>query len=99
VCPAEDGLLLRRIFELEGWYDRQMWDNVIQDSQDYSMRMRLGSWFGQQELARDTYAREGLAIDRDRDYSDLSWLCPFGIDIDSKLKLADAKLTRTWSLY
>jgi len=98
-CPAEDGLPLKRIFELEGWYDRQMWDQVVLDPQDYAMRMRLGSWFGQQGLARETYAREGLVIDPDHDYSDLNWLCPFGVDIQKKLRVARLKLVNTWSLY
>jgi predicted aldo/keto reductase-like oxidoreductase len=98
VCPAEDGLPLRRIFELEGWYDRQMWDQVVLDPEDYCMRIRLGPWFGQGDLACETYSREGLGIDPNGDYSHLSWLCPFGLDIDAKLKLADAKLTRAWSL-
>lgn len=98
-CPAEEGISLKRIFELEGWYDRQMWDQVIVDPEDYSMRMRLGPWFGQQGLARDTYAQEGLSVDMDGDYSDLNWLCPFGLDIDAKLKLAHTKLSGSWSLY
>jgi predicted aldo/keto reductase-like oxidoreductase len=98
-CPVEDGLPLKRIFELEGWYDRQMWDQVVLDPQDYSMRMRLGSWFGQQDLARSTYREEGIVVDAEADYSDLNWLCPFGIDIQKKLRVAHAKLSRIWSLY
>ena len=98
MCPAEDGLPLKRLFELEGWYDRQMWDQVVLDPEDYSMRIRLGPWFSQRELARETYRKEGIVIDTDEDYSDLNWLCPFGIDIQKKLALIHEKMASTWSL-
>ena len=97
-CQVVSGIHLSRIFELEGWYDRQMWDGVITDPEDYSLRVRLGAWFGQQQLARDTYASEEIQIDPEADYSDLNGRCAHGLDIDRKLKNAHAKLTSGWRL-
>lgn len=98
-CQVVAGLHLSRIFELEGWYDRQMWDGTVIDPEDYSLRVRLGSWFGQRELARETYAKEAVKIDPEADYSDLNGRCAHGIDIGRKLKIAHAKLTSEWDLY
>ena len=98
-CQVVAGIHLSRIFELEGWYDRQMWDGVVINPEDFALRMRLGPWFAQQQLARDTYAHEAIQIDPDADYSDLNGLCAHGIDIDRKLKIAHAKLAGDGMLY
>ena len=95
-CRVVSGINLSRIFELEGWYDRQMWDGVVVNPEDFALRMRLKSWFGQQRLAMDTYAREGIQIDPEADYRDLNGKCAHDLDIDRKLKLAHAKLTGEW---
>jgi len=95
-CRVRSGIHLSRIFELEGWYDRQMWDGVVINSEDFALRMRLKSWFGQARLAMETYAREAIQIDPDADYTDLNGQCAFGLDIDRKLKIAHAKLTGEW---
>lgn len=98
-CPAEEhNLPLRRIFELEGWYDRQMWDGEVTNPEDYSLRVRLGTWYGQVGLARRSYAEEGLLIEPDRDYTHLNARCPMGLDIDRKLKIAHEKLSSDWVL-
>ncbi|OPZ83164.1 MAG: Aldo/keto reductase family protein [bacterium ADurb.Bin429] len=97
-CPVEaSGLPIRRIFELEGWADRQMWDYHVldADSADFALRMRLAGWFGNAALARDTYASEGIIIDPDADYTALNEWCPYGLDVNRKLKIAYAKLTGT----
>lgn len=95
-CSVATDLPLKRIFELEGWADRQMWDYLIQDadSADAALRMRLAGWFGNVALARETYAAEGIAIDPDADYAAFN-TCRYGIDIPRKLKIAHAKLTGT----
>jgi predicted aldo/keto reductase-like oxidoreductase len=95
-CTVTTALPLRRIFELEGWVDRQMWDYRIQDSDsaDNALRMRLAGWFGNAPLARETFASAGIAIDPDADYSALN-TCRYGIDIARKLKIAYAKLAGT----
>lgn len=98
-CQVTDALPLKRIFELEGWFDRQMWDGIVNNPEDYSLRVRLGTWFGQQQLARDTYAREGIQADVEKDYLHLNGLCPYGIDINRKLKISHSKLTSHWLLH
>ena len=98
-CQVVAGLHLSRIFELEGWYDRQMWDGVMINPEDFALRVRLGSWFGQRQLAREAYANEEIKIDPEADYTDLNGRCAHGIDIDRKLKIAHAKLTSDWALY
>lgn len=98
-CQVATGIHLSRIFELEGWYDRQMWDGVMVNPEDFALRMRLGSWFGQRQLARDTYTHEEVKIDPGADYSDLNRRCAHGIDIDRKLKIAHAKLTGDMELF
>lgn len=97
-CESSDGVNLKRIFELEGWYDRQMWDGIMRDPADYSMRVRMGKWFWQVSEARKAYAEEDLAIAPDSDYSALSSACPHIADIDRKLKVAHSKLSSDWIL-
>ena len=82
------------IFLLEGLYDRQMDDMRVTDTARYALRERLRTWFQQQETARLEYAALRPKVDPSRDYSALSPLCPYGIDIDRKLKIAHAKLSR-----
>lgn len=97
-CQVVAGLHLSRIFELEGWFDRQMWDGIVIDPEDYALRVRLGTWFGQQQLAREQYAREPIIIDPEADYSDLNGRCTHQLDINRKLKIAHAKLSSHWEL-
>jgi len=82
------------IFLLEGLYDRQMDDQRVTDTALYALRERLRNWFQQQDTARDEYARLPQKVDPGRSYADLSRLCPYGIDIDRKLKIAHAKLSK-----
>ncbi|MHB9129816.1 MAG: aldo/keto reductase [Armatimonadota bacterium] len=98
-CKVVSGIHLQRIFELEGWYDRQMWDGIVTNPEDYALRTRLGQWFGQQQIAREAYANEAIQIDPNADYTDLNGRCAHGLDIDRKLKIANAKLTSGWELY
>ena len=75
-----------------------MWDGVIVNPEDYALRTRLGQWFGQQQLARDTYTQEGIAIDPESDYSDLNKrpLRPRPGHRPQTMKIAHAKLTSGW---
>lgn len=92
--PAPDGLNIPRIFELEGWYDRQMWDQVVRDPADYALRQRLRFWFEQQEEARVAYAQEAVQVDLDGDYSEAQERCPYGLQVGERLRMAHYKLTQ-----
>jgi predicted aldo/keto reductase-like oxidoreductase len=84
----------QKVFLLEAVYDRQMDDMRVTDTARYALRERLKAWFGQQEMARAEYAKLSPKVDPARDYSGLSPLCPYGIDVDRKLKIAHGKLSK-----
>jgi aryl-alcohol dehydrogenase-like predicted oxidoreductase len=81
------------VFLLEALYDRQMDNMRVGDSADYALRERLKQWFAQKDVARREYAGLRLKVDPAKDYSRLSKLCPYGIDVDRKLKIAHEKLS------
>ncbi len=81
------------VFLLEGVYDRQMDDMRVEDSGQYALRERLKQWFAQAETARREYASLQRPVDPARDYGGLAHLCPYGIDVDRKLKIAHGKLS------
>ena len=90
---AVDGFDPQTVFQLEAVYDRQMDDLQVADAAQYALRERLKSWFAQQEAARRDYAALGRRVDPSHDYRRLSALCPYGIDVDRKLKIAHGKLS------
>jgi predicted aldo/keto reductase-like oxidoreductase len=93
---AEPGFDPQSVFLLEGLFDRQMDDmRVTADSAGYALRERLRFWFGQRDLAVKEYADLPFKVDPEKDYTSLNARCPFGIDIDRKLKIAHAKLSRS----
>jgi aryl-alcohol dehydrogenase-like predicted oxidoreductase len=90
----EEGFDPQQVFLLEGFFDRQMDDGRVEDAARYALRERLKGWFGQADAARDEYAALAVRVDPQRDYRHLNERCPYGIDIDRKLKLAHGKLSR-----
>jgi uncharacterized protein len=90
---ARNGFDPQKVFLLEGMFDRQMDDMRVSDTADYALRERLRFWFGQQEMAKTEYSSSPVRVDPSADYSALSPLCPYGIDVDRKLKIAHAKLS------
>jgi hypothetical protein len=90
----EEGFDPQQVFLLEGLLDRQMDDGRVDDAARYALRERLKGWFGQAETARDEYAALAVKVDPQRDYRHLNEHCPYGIDVDRKLKLAHGKLSR-----
>jgi hypothetical protein len=90
----EEGFDPERVFLLEGLYDRQMDDGRVEDTARYALRERLKGWFAQAEAAREEYAALSPKVDPERDYRHLNERCPYGIDVDRKLKLAHGKLSR-----
>lgn len=93
---ADDSFDPQDVFLLEGLYDRQMDDmRADTDSGRYALRERLKFWFGQKERAVREYGSLAAKVDPRGDYTQRSARCPYGIDIDRKLKIAHAKLTGT----
>lgn len=91
-CPvSDDSELLKCIFELEGYYDRQMDDRRPVDADEHDLRERLKGWFGLEHRAQELYAGLGEAAIR-LAASDLR-ACPYGLDIQRKLKIVHAKLS------
>ncbi len=86
-----EGFRARDIFRLEGIYDRQMRTGQMEDTAEFALRDRLRFWFGTQDRAREEYARLKVKGDMELD-PETSRVCPYGIDIPFKLKLADYKL-------
>ena len=90
--PCPEGIDIPRVFELEGWYDRQMADGTVADTAEFALRERLRFWFGNRDLARATYAGLAVKADRCTQCGVCRPKCPFGIDTVRKLDLADYKL-------
>jgi predicted aldo/keto reductase-like oxidoreductase len=89
----------QEVFLLEGLFDRQMDDMRVVDIALYALRERLKVWFGQAELARREYAELARRVNPYADYSGLNRLCPYGIDVDRKLKIAHSKLSGERYIY
>ncbi len=92
-CKDEDGFEPYLIFLIEGMFDRQMDDGRVPSTELYALRERLKFWFAQTTRAQDIYRSLIAKVDPDRNYSYLNSLCPYGIDIDRKLKLCHSKLS------
>jgi len=98
-CRNGDGFDPSRVFVIEGLFDRQMESYETPDPAQYALQERLKHWFDQTEWAREEYGRLSFGVDPEKDYRSLNSLCPFGIDIDRKLKIAHAKLSGSGFLY
>lgn len=90
---AQNGFDPSKYFLLEGLYDRQMDSRRMEDTSHYALRERLKQWFQQNGEAQQEYARLDRKIDPQKDYSSLNKLCPYGIDVDRKLKITHDKLS------
>jgi len=91
-CRAPDGLAPWEVFLAEGLFDRQMSDYTVPPPDRYALQERLKHWFLQTDWAREEYRKLDRKVDPQGDYSALNALCPYGIDVDRKLKIAHAKL-------
>jgi aryl-alcohol dehydrogenase-like predicted oxidoreductase len=92
-CRGLDGFEPYAVFLLEGLFDRQMNDYTIADPGEYALRERLKHWFDQKQWAQEEYHRLKDKVEPQQDYSALNALCPYGIDVDRKLKIAHSKLS------
>ena len=90
-CPA--GVDIPRIFELEGWYDRQMWDGIVRDPGDYWLRNSLRFWFDNQDRARAAYAALPVRAVACTGCGECEARCPYHLPVASKLRHAHYKLS------
>jgi predicted aldo/keto reductase-like oxidoreductase len=97
--PCPEGVDIPRIFELEGWYDRQMWDGIVRDPEDYALRARLRFWFQNEDRARAAYAALPVKADACTDCGDCEPRCPYHLRIVDKLRHTQYKLTGGETLY
>jgi predicted aldo/keto reductase-like oxidoreductase len=90
--PCPEDIDIMKIFEFEGWFDRQMRDYQPHEAPDYALRERLAFWFGNQNEAKKAYS------DLNKNYNNCTKCmvceerCPYDIPIVKKLKLVDFKL-------
>ena len=96
-CPA--GIDIPRIFELEGWCDRQMWDGVVRDPADYWQRFALRFWFQNEQRAQAAYAAIPVKAGACTDCGQCEPRCPYHLAIVDKLRHAHHKLTGGEVLY
>ncbi|MHB1000987.1 MAG: aldo/keto reductase [Armatimonadota bacterium] len=87
------GLDIKAIFELEGYYDRQMYTGNIPDPAEYALRERLRFWFNNQAVSRERYAKLENKVPKDMNPKSIKGKCPYGIDVPRKLRIAAWKLT------
>ena len=87
------GLNTIKLFELEGYYDRQMYTGDVPDAAEYALRERLRFWFGQKDFAMNQYKELEPKVPKSFDESEFKGICPYGINLPKKLRLAAWKLT------
>jgi predicted aldo/keto reductase-like oxidoreductase len=97
--PCPEGVDIPRLFELEGRYDRQMWDGIVRDPGDYHLRNTLRFWFDNQERAREAYAPLPVKADACTDCGECEPRCPYDLRIVDKLRHVHYKLTREETSY
>ena len=91
--PCPEGIDIPRIFTLEGWYDRQMWDGTVRDPGDYLMRQTLRFWFMNEGRARSAYSALEVRADACTDCGRCEPRCPYDLPIVDRLARAHYKLT------
>jgi predicted aldo/keto reductase-like oxidoreductase len=97
--PCPEGVDIPWIFELEGWYDRQMWDGIVRDPGDYWLRNSLRFWFDNQDRARAAYAELPVKAHACTDCGECEIRCPYRLPITNKLRHAHYKLIGGEALY
>jgi predicted aldo/keto reductase-like oxidoreductase len=97
--PCPEKIDIPRLFELEGVYDRQMWDGVVRDPADFALRNRLRFWFDNQDRARAAYAAAAVKADACTNCGDCEPRCPYKLPIVSKLRHTHYKLAGAPVLY
>ncbi|MBT4286115.1 MAG: aldo/keto reductase [Deltaproteobacteria bacterium] len=93
-CDEENGFKPSELFLLEGIFDRQMDNGKVENPESFALRERLKHWFFQEEIALQKYQKLSPKVNPDKDYSALNSTCPYGIDVNKKIKLAHSKLSQ-----
>ncbi len=89
-CP--EGIDIKEVCKLEGYYDRQMWDGKVRNPEKFALRDRLRFWYGNQELARQLYQELDVKADACTECGNCVDYCPYDLPVIKKLKLAHYKL-------
>lgn len=97
--PCPSGIDIPRVFGLEGWYDRQMWDGIVRDPGDYWQRFALRFWFQNERRAQAAYAVLPAKASACTDCGQCEPSCPYHVPIVDKLRHAHHKLTGGEALY
>lgn len=92
-CSCPKGIDIQEVFASEGYFDRQMARGIVEDTAQYALSDRLRFWFGNQELGRKRYSRLKVHGDACDDCGECLAMCPYNIDIPSKMHLSDYKLS------
>ncbi|HAJ95864.1 MAG TPA: aldo/keto reductase, partial [Actinobacteria bacterium] len=90
--PCPEGINIPELFKIEGYYDRQMDDGIVDNSAEYALKERLKFWYGGQKISRELYDSADIKADRCNECGDCIPKCPYDIDIIRKLKNIDFKL-------
>ncbi|PNR97203.1 aldo/keto reductase [Petrotoga sp. 9PWA.NaAc.5.4] len=90
--PCPENIDIMKIFEYEGWYDRQMRDYEPHEAPDYALRERLAFWFGNQDEAIKAYSTLNKTFKDCTKCGLCEERCPYDIKIIDKLRLVDFKL-------
>jgi len=90
--PCPEGIDIPKIFNLEGYYDRQMFTGKIESASDYGLRERLRFWLENEDLARERYKKLKVKATACTNCGKCEPRCPYHIPIIGKLKIADYKL-------
>ncbi|MHB1455874.1 MAG: aldo/keto reductase [Armatimonadota bacterium] len=93
-CLKNDlDLDIKAIFEMEGYYDRQMYTGNVPDPAEYALRERLRFWFNNQAMAQERYSKLEKKVPKEFSNQAIPGKCPFNIDVPRKLRIAAWKLT------
>lgn len=94
VCP--EGIPITDLFLLEGIFDRQMGDGNVDDAGLYALKERLKHWFGTSKRAVTEYQKLEVNAKACTSCGKCMPLCPYHIDIISKLRHIDYKLDQAY---
>jgi len=91
-CP--EGIDIKEVFKLEGYYDRQMRDGNPRNPEKFALRDRLRFWFGNDDRAQAEYEKLAFKADQCTKCGECLDYCPYDIPIIKKLQIAHYKLSK-----